>query len=657
MSDRARIVKDMHWFFIFSGAVAIIFRLWYGLGATTNLTDAVPWGLWKILNMVAGVALSTGGFTVGLLVYVLGVRQLQPLVRPAILIAFLGYGSSVFALALDIGLPHRIWHPIVMWNPRSFLFEVAMCVMTYFAITAAEMAPAVAERTPSLRRVGEVLHRAAAPMVIVGITLSSLHHTSLGSLFLVTPERLHPLWYTGWLPVLFITSAMGAGMMVTVLARIVWAYLYNPAPVFGAEASSCRACAAERSEPRAPEMARLQTLACVATGVLLLHLALKVADLARTGAWHYLAAGTWEAWLYTAELLLVAVAPAAIMAVARLRHSAWGLAAASACAVAGLALGRLNVGVFGYLGGAASGYVPAAAEWALCLGVIAGALLLFLLLSEWFPIFADDPKALPCDRRTFVPRFDRLSGVSLHTLARPFNRVTMVAVATIPLAWVLLAPAAGDARRASAVQPPRALDSQRATLLIDGNAHALAVAFPHLEHRRRLGGEESCTRCHHLSLPADHATPCSRCHRAMHASSDLFDHTEHITRVAEKERPGGRIPENRACRACHPSDAVKGAKTAKPCLDCHRANMRPSQRFGDARTLHPAVAYRAVFHGLCVPCHTSEGKRLERPTLGECATCHPRKPPAAGPGEEPARQARDGAATNRREESTGVRGG
>jgi Ni/Fe-hydrogenase subunit HybB-like protein len=92
--------------------------LWFGLGATTNLDDAVPWGLWKILNMVAGVALATGGFTVGLLATVLHVKRLQPLVRPAILIALLGYGSSVVALLFDIGLPHRIWHPIVMWNPR-----------------------------------------------------------------------------------------------------------------------------------------------------------------------------------------------------------------------------------------------------------------------------------------------------------------------------------------------------------------------------------------------------------------------------------------------------------------------------------------------------------------------------------------------------------
>ena len=111
----------------------------------------MPWGLWKILNMVAGVALATGGFTVGFLVYVLKLERFRPLVKPAILIAFLGYGSSVFALILDIGLPHRIWHPLVMWNEHSFLFEVAWCVMLYFTDHDDRAEPDVA-RAPAAER-------------------------------------------------------------------------------------------------------------------------------------------------------------------------------------------------------------------------------------------------------------------------------------------------------------------------------------------------------------------------------------------------------------------------------------------------------------------------------------------------------------------------
>ena len=160
MIDRNRFFKDLLWVLALAGALAIVFRLWYGLGPTTELSDAVPWGLWKILNMVAGVALATGGFTVGFLVYVLRIERFRPLVKPAILVAFLGYGSSCFALLLDIGLPHRIWHPILMWNGHSFLFEVAWCVMLYFTVTMVELSPTVLERL-RLERPAKFLHRIA----------------------------------------------------------------------------------------------------------------------------------------------------------------------------------------------------------------------------------------------------------------------------------------------------------------------------------------------------------------------------------------------------------------------------------------------------------------------------------------------------------------
>jgi Ni/Fe-hydrogenase subunit HybB-like protein len=143
MPSRTRIIKDILWFFALVGLVAGVFRMWFGLGATTNMSDAVPWGLWKIFNMVAGVALSTSGFTVGFLVYVLRLKQYKSLMKPAILLAFLGYGCSMLALLFDIGLPHRFWHPILMWNEHSFLFEVFWCVLLYFTVTFIELSPSI----------------------------------------------------------------------------------------------------------------------------------------------------------------------------------------------------------------------------------------------------------------------------------------------------------------------------------------------------------------------------------------------------------------------------------------------------------------------------------------------------------------------------------
>ena len=121
-------IKDVLWFLAAAGLLAAIARLATGLGASTNMTDALPWGLWKIVNMVAGAALATGGFIIAGAIYVFRLDRYRPLARLAVLIGFIGYGASLTALLFDLGLPHRFWHPLVMWNPRSFLFEVFWCV-------------------------------------------------------------------------------------------------------------------------------------------------------------------------------------------------------------------------------------------------------------------------------------------------------------------------------------------------------------------------------------------------------------------------------------------------------------------------------------------------------------------------------------------------
>lgn len=623
MNDPARGLKDLLWIVVLIGVVAIGFRLVFGLGATTNLDDTVPWGLWKILNMVAGVALATGGFTVGLLVYVLGIERLRPLVKPAILVAFLGYGSSVFALVLDIGLPHRIWHPFFMWNPRSFLFEVAMCVATYFTITIVELTPTILERFPRWRRAVNALHRAAPVLVIVGITLSSLHHTSLGSLFLVTPQRLHPLWYTGWLPLLFIVSAMGAGMMVVVLVTMAWSRLYEPETIIR---RGRRLLPEEVADVEPARLPMLRTLASIAAGILALFVVLKVVDLLRTGAWPYLRAGSWESWLWLAEVGLAGVVPVALMAISRVRRSPGGIAVAAGVAALGMVLNRLDVGIFGYFRDAGRVYLPSLAEWAISLGVIAAAALVLLGTAEAFPVFDDRWGERKLRRHLFQPGFDTLSGVWREALRDRVDRVSLMAVFAVPLAWVVLYPPyrAPSEQLTVPVRPPLAVDEQRTVLRIDGDDDGIfAVAFPHLDHRQRLGGDSSCAHCHHLALPGDNATPCSRCHRTMHLPTDLFDHDAHLAAVAEKERLPGPQPANRACSFCHRQESPESAVDVKPCLECHRDDMKPSPHFEAPEDLQRAPSYRAAFHEHCVPCHQREAVARDRPALAECRNCHP----------------------------------
>jgi len=623
--DRTRVLKDILWILVFCGLVAMGFRLWFGLGATTGLSDAVPWGIWKIFNMVAGVALSTGGFTIGFLVYVLKMEEFRSLVKPAILIAFLGYGSSVFALILDIGIPYRIWHPIIMWNEHSFLFEVAWCVMLYFTVTIIELSPTVMERL-HLSRVSHFLHKITYCVVLLGITLSCLHHSSLGSLFLVTPQRLHPLWFTPRLPILFIVSAMGTGLLVVLLFKILYSRISDPESNLEDRFTRLGKCDVSSADTgtwvSAPEeMPMLKKLGGIGTSILCLYFVLKMIDVFWTDAHHILLKLTWESWLYIFELLLISVIPMVLFLIPKIRNSSFGLCSIALSAVLGLILNRLNVGIFGYFRDAGTIYFPSLAEWILSIGIISGAGLLFLFVAEQCAIFDEKWEKKRESTFNLKPAFDKLSGVCNLALTSGIRRVTLVGVLVVPLAWVFLYPPY-TVSSSQIISPPIARDENRSILEIDGNKNGVSVLFKHKEHRRRLGGKKTCHNCHHLSIPRDHSTPCSRCHRSIDRTTNIFDHPNHIQNVTKQKNLRGTIPANHACVVCHDNHKPKLKKTAKVCHDCHKENMIPKALNPERVQLTHACSYRLAMHKNCIACHIEEGMRLNRPLLGECATCH-----------------------------------
>jgi hypothetical protein len=494
--------------------------------------------------------------------------------------------------------------------------------MLYFTVTILEMSPTVLERV-GLQRPAHLLHRAAFVIVTVGITLSSLHHTSLGSLFLVTPQRLHPLWYTPRLPIHFILSAMGGGLMVVVLAKVLHAHWYARETVFGAE-RGCGGVPPEGcGEPPCvgPDFPMVRQLATVAAGVLAVSLVVKLVDLWATGAWRSLVAGTWESWFYGIELVLGAALPILLVASREGRRSPAVIGVAAACAAIGLVWNRLNVGIFGYFRDAGTVYIPSLAEWALSLGVIAAAGLVFLYAVEKLPIFGDRSEEERAPEH-FTPAFDRFSGVWRMTLTSGLHRASLLTVLVVPLAWVLLYPSFRGASRPRPVRPPAARDAERTVLRIDGNLEGVAVVFPHADHQRRLGGKKSCDRCHHLSLPGDHSTPCSRCHRDMELQTLLFDHTAHLEAVARRDHLRGWIPGNESCRVCHASDLPETAQSARPCLECHDKDMAPSREVNTPLGLAQASGYRVALHENCIHCHEEEGAKQHRPGLAECSNCH-----------------------------------
>ena len=211
--NRVRRLKLVLWMLIGLAASVAAARFLFGMGATTNLSDANPWGVWVGFDVMGGVALAAGGFIVTATVYIFKLERFHSVVRPAVLTAFLGYAAVAVGLLFDLGLPWNIWHMIVFWNPHSPLFEVGWCVMLYLTVLSLEFFPVPAEEFP---RLAKIRRRADQGAAAVGDCWASdfppCTSPRSGSLFLIMPYRLHPLWYSPILPVLFLLSAIALGL-------------------------------------------------------------------------------------------------------------------------------------------------------------------------------------------------------------------------------------------------------------------------------------------------------------------------------------------------------------------------------------------------------------------------------------------------------------
>jgi len=180
-----------------AGAYAAYARFALGFERSTNLADSQPWGLWVGLGTLCGVGISAGGFAIAAAVYLLGFERYRPVVRASVLLSFLGYLSVVSGMAYELGLPWRIWHPIVMWNRRSVLFEVSWCVMLYTTVLSLEFSPSLVEKIPFVRLLQFYLkwhHHLLIGLVLIGAILSSLHQSFLGGLYLLAKGKVDPLW-------------------------------------------------------------------------------------------------------------------------------------------------------------------------------------------------------------------------------------------------------------------------------------------------------------------------------------------------------------------------------------------------------------------------------------------------------------------------------
>jgi len=348
---------------LMSGLYATYLRVFYGLGGSTNLSDKFPWGLWIAFDVMCGVGLAAGGFTLVAMVHIFNIEKYKPILRPAILTAFLGYSLVVVGLLYDLGRPDRLWHPLVMWNPHSVMFEVAWCVTLYSTVLFLEFLPVVLEKL-GLHKPLEWIHKISVPLMILGVLLSTLHQSSLGTLFLIVPEKLYPLWYTPILPLLFYVSAIAVGLAMTIFES------WHSSRAFG----------------RALELPLLMSMARVLAVVLSVYLWIRFLDLSHRHVFGLLAQNRIETWLIALEILLMVV-PMVLLYQQRIRSSPGKLYACAVMVVFGFIANRLNVGTTGLEAGSGTHYIPRWSEVAITLSIVAAGFATFRLIAEYFPVF------------------------------------------------------------------------------------------------------------------------------------------------------------------------------------------------------------------------------------------------------------------------------
>jgi Ni/Fe-hydrogenase subunit HybB-like protein len=585
--NRVQNTKTVLWSITGLAAAVGLTRFLFGLGATTNLTDATPWGIWIGFDVMAGVALAGGGFVMTAIFYIFKQEKFHPLVKPAVLTAFLGYLAVVFGLLFDLGLPWNIWHMMIYWNPHSPLFEVGWCVMLYTTVLLLEFSPVPLEEASRYAKIRTFLMKFRFPLVMLGIMLSTLHQSSLGSLFLIMPYKLHPLWYSAIMPVQFFISAVALGLMMVSFESLISHWLYR----------------------RKAESNLVAGLGKGAVWVLSIYLAVKLGEIIVSGEFGMIFAGTWESNLFVAELLISAIIPLVIFAVPASRNSAGGQWVGSMMVVFGMIFNRINVGGLTMLSKTGDAYVPSWMEITISFGVVSAAALAFLFAVEKFHIWDKRP-VNPESDPTGAPRFDYAAHVWLgEPMVAARTKYSMAFILACALGFALMPQTKIEGRGVELVPSLKARGGD--TLYIDGNRDAYGATFNHARHIDSLGQKESCRKCHHMNEPMDEQSGCYECHRSMYATTAAFDHDWHGS------PEGGNIK----CDICHTPGEERTDQSAKKCSDCHAdltVDGAPVQ-VDD----YVAPSYVDAMHSLCVKCH--EDRAAADTTLAAirlCPTCH-----------------------------------
>ncbi len=369
-----------------AAALFVLFkRLLFGIGAVTNLDNQYPWGMWIGIDVAAGVALAAGGFTTAALGHIMYKEKYHLITRPALLTALLGYTFVALSVSIDIGRWYYIYHPLYMWNGNSALFEVGICVMFYLTVLYIEFLPMVTERfigrvnlpgifsklnsivDKTLKVLDKALDKTMFVFIIAGVVLSCLHQSSLGTLMVLAGPKMHPLWQTPVLPLLFLLSAIAVGFPMVIMESLLVSRSFN----------------------LKPEMHVLSDLSRYVAPLLGIYLAFKIGDMFIRETFIYLNEFNAQSLMFVIEIVVGVIIPLRLFLSPVVRQSAIGIFIASILVIAGIFINRFNNFIVAYNPPyAETAYFPSIQEILLTLGFIAMEVLLYRALVRIFPVIS-----------------------------------------------------------------------------------------------------------------------------------------------------------------------------------------------------------------------------------------------------------------------------
>lgn len=580
-------------------------RMFAGLSAVTNLNNFFPWGIWIAVDVACGVALAAGGFTTAAFVEIFGKHKFKPLLRPAILTAWLGYAMVALGLMFDLGRYWNIWRPLFNWQGNSGLFEVAMCVMAYLTVLTIEMSPSFLEGLRDgidqnkagkkllqyLEKPLLVIHRVVKIVlpifIIAGVVLSFMHQSSLGTIILIAPTKIHSLWYTPILPLLFLMSAIMVGFPMVFVESLV------ASKVFG----------------RTSEMHLLEKMAKLVPWFIGLYGLFKFGDLVVRYRSIDFFGNAVSTTTFLVEILAGLVLPFFLFTRSWVRRSRSLLFFSSLLVIFGLVLNRINVYLVAYDPPfTTSKYFPSIGEIFFTVGMVATLMFLYRIVVTFFPVVHR------CTCGECAARYKREDAELKSSLSTPWIRIIQGLAVVMLLVFVLfytfvhkqaLAGTISAFNWANKVTPvkttPLELSSSPHLFRPEGYANLYMldneilntatdfyepVRFTHRTHD--VVTEGNCGVCHHrFSMDEEDRI-----------GEDVKEfHMDFEVRIA-----------NAPCGSCHDMEDIYVQK----CSTCHWLP-------GEADDLN-RLGLKGAYHQQCIGCHEGQPNIQKAPV--DCLSCH-----------------------------------